>query len=153
MELAIHERLADFPMPETEWDTYTLDQQINDTGILLDGVLVDNAVECDRQHRAATLARAQELTGLENPNSPIQLKEWLAIHGCNMASLTKTEVATALNTATGDVREALELRGELAKSSVKKYEAMQHVAGFDGRGRGFLALPVLECIDFRYEVS
>lgn len=138
VELAIHERLADFPMPETEWDTYTLDQQINDTGILLDGVLVDNAVECDRQHRAATLARAQELTGLENPNSPIQLKEWLAIHGCHMASLTKTEVATALNTATGDVREALELRGELAKSSVKKYEAMQHVAGSDGRGRGLL---------------
>lgn len=138
VELAIHERLAAFPMPEAEWDTYTLDQQINDTGILLDGVLVGNAVACDRQHRAATLARAQELTGLENPNSPIQLKEWLATHGCHMTSLTKTEVATALDTATGDVREALELRGELAKSSVKKYEAMQHVAGRDGRGRGFL---------------
>ncbi|MCI7552059.1 MAG: DNA polymerase [Arcanobacterium sp.] len=138
VELAIHERLAAFPMPEAEWDTYALDQQINDTGILLDAVLVDNAVACDRQHRAATLARAQELTGLENPNSPIQLKEWLATHGCHMTSLTKTEVATALETATGDVREALELRGELAKSSVKKYEAMQHVAGRDGRGRGFL---------------
>lgn len=138
VELAIHERLATFPMPEAEWDTYALDQQINDTGILLDAVLVDNAVECDRQHRAATLARAQELTGLENPNSPIQLKEWLATHGCHMASLTKTEVATALDTATGPVKEALEFRGELAKSSVKKYEAMQHVAGSDGRGRGFL---------------
>lgn len=74
VELAIHERLATFPMPEAEWDTYALDQQINDTGILLDAILVDNAVECDRQHRAATLARAQELTGLENPNSPIQPK-------------------------------------------------------------------------------
>lgn len=71
VELAIHERLAAFPMPETEWDTYTLDQQINDTGILLDTQLVDNAVACNRQHRAATLARAQELTGLGNPNSPI----------------------------------------------------------------------------------
>ena len=78
------------------------------------------------------------MTGLENPNSPIQLKEWLSAHGCHMTSLTKTEVATALETVTGDVREALQLRGELAKSSVKKYEAMQHVAGRDGRGRGFL---------------
>lgn len=138
VELAIHERLAAFPMPEAEWDTYALDQRINDTGILLDAVLVDNAVACDRQHRAATLARAQELTGLENPNSPIQLKEWLATHGCHMTSLAKTEVVTALQNATGDVREALELRGELAKSSVKKYEAMQHVAGSDGRGRGLL---------------
>ena len=138
VELAIHERLTAFPMPNTEWDTYALDQQINDTGILLDAVLVDNAVACDRQHRATTLARAQELTGLENPNSPIQLKEWLSAHGCHMTSLTKTEVATALETVTGDVREALQLRGELAKSSVKKYEAMQHVAGRDGRGRGFL---------------
>lgn len=138
VELAIHERLAAFPMPESEWDTYALDQTINDTGILLDAELVDNAVACDRQHRAATLARAQELTGLENPNSPIQLKQWLTDHGCHMTSLAKTEVATALETATGDVREALELRGELAKSSVKKYEAMQHVQGSDGRGRGLL---------------
>lgn len=77
VELAIHERLAAFPMPEIEWDTYTLDQQINDTGILPEDVLMDNAVECDRQHRTI-LARAQEVTGLKNPNSPIQLKEWLA---------------------------------------------------------------------------
>lgn len=138
VELAIHERLAAFPMPESEWDTYALDQTINDTGILLDGVLVDNAVACDRQHRAVTLNRAQELTGLGNPNSPIQLKEWLSVHGCHMTSLTKAEVPAALDTATGPVKEALELRGELSKSSVKKYEAMQHVAGSDGRGRGFL---------------
>lgn len=81
VELAIHDRLEAFPVPETEWDTYVLDQRINDTGILLDSVLVGHAVQCDRQHRATTLARAQELTGLENPNSPIQLKEWLAEHG------------------------------------------------------------------------
>ncbi|MDU1353191.1 MAG: DNA polymerase, partial [Actinomyces sp.] len=138
VELAIHERLAAFPLPEAEWDTYALDQQINDTGILLDTTLVDNAVACDRQHRTATLARAQELTGLENPNSPIQLKEWLAAHGTPLQSLTKDEVAVALDTATGQVREVLLLRGELAKSSIKKYEAMQHVQGSDGRGRGFL---------------
>lgn len=138
VELAIHDRLADFPLPVAEWDIYALDQRINDTGIRLDEVLVDRAVECDRQHRATTLARAQELTGLENPNSPIQLKEWLAAHGTTLESLTKEEVASALDAATGQVREILQLRGELAKSSVKKYEAMQHVAGRDGRGRGFL---------------
>lgn len=138
VELAIHDRLADFPLPASEWDTYALDQNVNDTGIRLDRVLVDHAVACDRQHRATTLARAQELTGLENPNSPIQLKDWLAAHGAPLQSLTKDEVAAALDAATGQVREVLLLRGELAKSSVKKYEAMQHVTGRDGRGRGFL---------------
>lgn len=138
VELAIHDRLADFPLPTSEWDSYALDQRVNDTGIRLDRVLVDHAVACDRRHRATTLARAQELTGLENPNSPIQLKDWLAAHGTPLQSLTKAEVAAALDTATGEVREVLQLRGELAKSSVKKYEAMQHVAGRDGRGRGFL---------------
>lgn len=138
VELAIHDRLAAFPMPEGEWANYVLDQQINDRGILIDRVLVDQAVECDRQHRAATLESAQQLTGLENPNSPIQLKDWLSSRGCHLTSLTKAEVQAALETATGEVREALELRGELAKSSVKKYEAMQHAACNDGRGRGFL---------------
>lgn len=74
VELALHHRLAAFPVPVSEWNTYALDQNVNDTGIRLDRVLVDHAVVCDRQHRATTLARAQELTGLENPNSPIQLK-------------------------------------------------------------------------------
>lgn len=138
VELAIHDRLADFPLPMSEWDTYALDQNVNDTGVRLDRVLVNHAVACDRQHRATTLARAQELTGLENPNSPIQLKEWLADHGTPLQSLTKAEVTAALDTAAGQVREVLQLRSELAKSSVKKYEAMQHVAGRDGRGRGFL---------------
>lgn len=74
VELAIHDRLEAFPLPDAEWETYALDQRINDTGVLLDQILVDRAVACDRQHRATTLARAQELTGLENPNSPIQQK-------------------------------------------------------------------------------
>ncbi|MBM7824714.1 hypothetical protein JOD55_000541 [Arcanobacterium pluranimalium] len=102
VELAIHDRLAAFPVPVSEWDTYALDQNINDTGIRLGRVLVDHAVACDRQHRAATLARAQELTGLENPNSPIQLKEWLSAHGTPLQSLTKAEVAAALDTTTGE---------------------------------------------------
>nr|WP_049150157.1 DNA polymerase [Corynebacterium propinquum] len=137
VELAIHDRLADFPLPVSEWDTYALDQRVNDTGIQLERVLVDHAVACDLQHRATTLARAQELTGLENPNSPIQLKDWLAAHGTPLQSLAKDEVSAALNTATGEVREVLQLRGDLTKSSVKKYEAMQNVTGRDGHGRGF----------------
>ncbi|MDU1353024.1 MAG: DNA polymerase [Actinomyces sp.] len=138
VELAIHNRLSSFPMPEAEWGTYTLDQHINDTGIFLDRTLVDHAVAVDDHHRKATLARAQKLTGLENPNSPIQLKQWLSEHGCGLESLTKADVARALETASGEVKEVLELRGDLAKSSVKKYQAMQNVAGSDGRARGLI---------------
>ncbi|MDR6938680.1 DNA polymerase [Arcanobacterium hippocoleae] len=78
------------------------------------------------------------MTGLENPNSPIQLKEWLATRGCYMNGLAKSEVEQALETADGEVREALQLRSELAKSSVKKYQAMQHAKGQDGRARGLI---------------
>lgn len=138
VELAIHDRLSLFPMPEAEWDAYALDQRINDTGILLDRTLADAAVALDDQHRSVTLARARGLTGLENPNSPIQLKDWLTTHGCEMSSLGKTEVEDALDSATGKVKEVLELRGDLAKSSVKKYQAMHNVAGADGRARGLI---------------
>ena len=138
VELAIHDSLSLFPMPETEWDAYALDQTINDTGILLDHTLADAAVALDDQHRAVTLARAQELTGLENPNSPIQLKEWLTTHGCEIDSLAKADVEAALDTATGKMKEVLELRGDLAKSSVKKYQAMRNVAGADERARGLI---------------
>jgi DNA polymerase len=138
VEIAIHDRLSLFPMPEVEWDAYALDQRINDTGINLDRSLADAAVTLDVQHRAVTLSRARELTGLENPNSPIQLKEWLTTHGCHIDSLAKADVETALDTATGTVKEVLELRGDLAKSSVKKYQAMHNVAGSDGRARGLI---------------
>ena len=138
VELAIYERLASFPMPDDEWDTYALDQRINDAGILLDHRLVDNAVAVDEHHRNASLARAQKLTGLDNPNSPIQLKQWLTTHGCELESLAKADVHAAHDTATGAVKEVLELRGDLAKSSVKKYQAMQNVAGSDGRARGLI---------------
>ncbi|MDK8683464.1 DNA polymerase [Corynebacterium pseudodiphtheriticum] len=138
VELAIHDRPSSFPIPEDEWEGYSLDQRINDTDILLDHTLADAAVALDDQHRAATLARAWELTGLENPNSPIQLKEWLTTHGCEMSSLAKADVEAALDSATSKVREVLELRGDLAKSSVKKYQAIHNVAGTDGRARGLI---------------
>ena len=138
VEQAIHTRLAKFPVPEAEWEAYSLDQRINDAGIKLDATLVDAAVALDKKHRQTTLARAQEITGLDNPNSPIQLKDWLANNGCPLDSLTKAEVATALEDARGVVKEILQLRGDLAKSSVKKYQAMQNVSGADGRARGLL---------------
>lgn len=125
VELAIQDRLAAFPVPDAEWATYALDQAINDRGIHLDLAFVDQAVRCDEQHRAGVFARAWELTGLANPNSPIQLKQWLTDHDCEIGSLTKADVTGALATANGAVRGVLQLRGDLAKSSVKKYQAMQ----------------------------
>lgn len=138
VEQAIHTRLAKFPVPDEEWEAYALDQRINDAGIKLDATLVDAAVTLDEKQRETTLDRAQELTGLENPNSPIQLKDWLANNGCPLDSLTKAEVETALEDARGVVKEILQLRGDLAKSSIKKYQAMQSVSGADKRARGLL---------------
>lgn len=138
VETTIHQRLAKHRMPESEWDTYALDQRINDRGILLDHTLVERAVAIDDASRAALLARAVELTALENPNSPTQLKTWLEAHGCPMESLAKADVETALETADGVVRQVLELRGELSKSSVKKYQAMQAFRDGDGRARGLI---------------
>lgn len=138
VEQAIHTRLAKFPVPDEEREAYALDQRINDAGINLDATLVDAAVTLDEKHRETTLARAQELTGLENPNNSIQLKDWLADNDCQLESLAKAEVATALEDARGVVKEILQLRGDLAKSSVKKYQAMQNVSGADGQARGLL---------------
>ncbi|MDP9801516.1 DNA polymerase [Arcanobacterium wilhelmae] len=138
VETSIHQRLAKHPMPQSEWDTYALDQRINDRGILLDHTLVTNAVTIDETARATLLARAVDLTGLENPNSPTQLKTWLDAHGSPMDSLAKADVETALETADGVVRQVLELRGELSKSSVKKYQAMQAFHAGEGRARGLI---------------
>ncbi len=125
-------------MPTSEWDTYNLDQRINDHGILLDHTLANSAVAIAEQHRAAAFTQAQALTGLENPNSPIQLKQWLTDHGSPIPSLAKSDVTAALAAASGDVRDMLQLRGDLAKSSVSKYQAMQHARGHDGRARGLI---------------
>ncbi|MEW6955371.1 DNA polymerase [Trueperella pyogenes] len=138
VEVALNRRLAKHPMPESEWATYALDQRINDRGVRIDTLLAANAVTADTTHRDACLARAQQLTGLENPNSPLQLKEWLADRGCQLETLTKAEVEQALTPATGDVAEVLKLRQDLARSSVKKYQAMLSVAGGDERARGLI---------------
>lgn len=138
VELELQRALSSRPVPASEWETYWLDQRINDRGILIDRTFADNAVVIDDAYRERRLERARGLTGLENPNSPIQLKEWLAENGCELEALTKDAVAKAQAEASGVVYEVLELRGELSRSSVKKYQAMQNVAGGDNRARGLI---------------
>ncbi|MGX7145098.1 DNA polymerase [Facklamia languida] len=138
VELAIQGKLQRFPLPKKEWDYYHHDQAINDLGILLDMEFVESAIYCDEQSRQEYLEEAKQITGLENPNSPLQLREWLGRNGCVMASLIKAEVSNALKSAKDPCKRVLELRQELSKSSVKKYEAMQQVAGYDHRARGLI---------------
>ena len=134
--MAIQARLKKFPVPESEWENYVIDQEINDRGILVDTTFVTQAICCDERSKAVCLERAQNLTDLENPNSPLQLMDWLRGEGLSVESLAKSEVTQMLKTATGDVREVLELRQQLSKTSVKKYMAMEAVTGADHRARG-----------------
>lgn len=137
-EMAIKKKLSAFPMPKTEWENYWIDQNINDRGILIDGVLVDSAIKFDEILRDENMDRAIGLTGLENPNSPMQLKEWLNKKGLEIDSLAKKDVESALKNVEGDIKEVLELRQELSKSSVRKYDAMKNVKGKDNRARGLI---------------
>lgn len=137
-EIAIQDRLAKFPVTESEWRNYVLDQQINDRGIRLDLTLVQQAIACDEQCKQAHMEMAKAVTGLDNPNSPAQLKAWLAEQGVEVESLSKASVLDLLESASGEVELALSLRQELAKSSVKKYTAMQTVVGADSRARGLI---------------
>ncbi|MDU1044297.1 DNA polymerase [Peptoniphilus rhinitidis] len=137
-EMAIKKKLSAFPIPQSEWENYWIDQNINDRGILIDESLVDSAIKLDEILRDENMDRAIELTGLENPNSPMQLKEWLNKKGLEIDSLAKKDVESALKSAEGDIKEVLELRQELSKSSVRKYDAMKNVKGKDKRVRGLL---------------
>lgn len=136
VEVAIKERLRKFPVPEFVWDEYHLDQLINDRGIALDRKLVENAIAFDKRSKGILTTKMQELTELENPNSVQQMKGWLAEHGLEMESLGKKEVAAVLKTAPEPLRTVLSLRTQLAKSSVKKYQAMENAVCKDGRARG-----------------
>ena len=137
-EMAIKKKLSAFPMPQSEWENYWIDQNINDRGILIDEILVDSAIKFNEILREENMDRAIELTGLENPNSPLQLKEWLNKKGLEIDSLAKKDVESALKNAEGDIKEVLELRQELSKSSVRKYDAMKNVKGKDNRARGLI---------------
>ena len=135
-EMAIQQKLSKFPVPDFLWAEYHLDQEINDRGIQLDMVLVEQAIAIDERSREELSAKMQQLTALENPNSVQQMKEWLTKHGLEVDSLDKKAVKELLKTAPPELAEVLELRRQLAKSSVKKYQAMQNAVCADGRARG-----------------
>ncbi len=135
-EMAIQKRLSRLPVPDFLWDEYHLDQEINDRGIQVDMTLVEQAIAIDARSKEELSAKMKELTSLENPNSVQQMKGWLAAHGLEVESLGKKAVAELLKTAPPELAKVLELRQQLAKSSVKKYQAMQNAVCEDGRARG-----------------
>lgn len=136
VEMSIQEKLHKFPVPDFVWEEYHLDQEINDRGIALDMAVVENAIAFDVKSKALLSDKMQEMTGLDNPNSVQQMKQWLSDNGLEMESLGKKEVAEVLNTAPEPLKTVLTLRQQLAKSSVKKYQAMENAVCRDGRARG-----------------
>ena len=135
-EMAIQQKLSKFPVPDFLWEEYHLDQEINDRGIQLDMALVEQIIAIDERSREELSAKMRQLTALENPNSVQQMKEWLTKHGLEVDSLDKKAVKELLKTVPSELAEVLELRRQLAKSSVKKYQAMQNAVCADGRARG-----------------
>ena len=137
-ERAVYKALLSHPLPEHEWEMYALDQRINDRGVRVDRLLVKQAMAVDLAFSQQAFQRAQELTGLENPGSVSQLKAWLANMDMPMESLSKRIVQEKATKAEGIVKELLELRLELSKTSIKKYEAMARTVCRDGRVHGML---------------
>ena len=136
VEMQIQERLKNYPVPDFIWDEYHLDQVINDRGIMIDRELVEQAIKIDEISNADLTAQMQKLTDLENPNSVAQLKGFLSEKGIEADSLGKKDVVEMIKTAPPELAEILQLRLQLAKSSVKKYQAMQNAACDDDRCRG-----------------
>lgn len=136
VELAIKEKLAKFPVPDFVWDEYHLDQEINDRGILLDMHFVEQAIAVDAQTKVYLRSKMQEQTGLENPNSVVQMKGWLSDNGVQAESLDKKAVKELISDSEDRIADVLSYRQQLAKSSVSKYTAMQNAVCADGRARG-----------------
>ncbi|MCR4554408.1 MAG: DNA polymerase, partial [Succinivibrionaceae bacterium] len=136
VEMQIQKRLKNYPVPDFVWDEYHLDQEINDRGIMIDRQLVEQAISIDEQTKKGLMARMQKLTGLDNPNSVMQLKGYLADNGLETENLGKKDVAALLKSVPADMAEVLNLRLQLAKNSVKKYQAMQNAVCDDGRCHG-----------------
>ena len=136
VELQIQERLKNYPVPDFIWDEYHLDQEINDRGIMVDREMVEQALRIDELSKAGLIVRMKEKTGLENPGSVVQMKDYLAEKGMEVDSLGKKEVANMIHSAPEDLAEVLSLRLQLAKSSVRKYQAMQNAVCADGRCHG-----------------
>lgn len=136
VEMSIQQKLSRFPVPDSVWDEYHIDQKINDRGILLDMDVVTNAIKFDAFSKARLMGTLKDKTELENPNSVTQMKDWLISKGVETDSLDKKAVIELLKTVPSDVADVLKLRQQLAKSSVKKYQAMQNSVCADGRARG-----------------
>ena len=139
VELGIKARLVKYSVPDFIWDEYHLDQEINDRGILVDITLVENAIEIDAKTKLSLRSRMQGVTGLENPNSVMQMKDWLSGKGIETESLDKKAVKELLPDADADVADVLSCRQQLAKASVSKYRAMEKAVCADGRARGMFA--------------
>lgn len=136
VEMAIQQRLFKYPVPQSVWEEYVLDQEINDRGICLDMPFVENAVKIDAHTKEKLTDRLKTLTGLENPNSVAQMKEWLKERSVEADSLDKKSVTALLAIVPAPLKDVLSLRQQLAKSSVKKYQAMRNAACADSRARG-----------------
>ncbi len=136
VELEIRKKIKDYPIPESEQALYELDQRINDRGFRADMNFVMQAISCDKQFTVSATERAYELTGLENPNSVAQLKDWLSERGVEVESLSKKNVKELVSETEGEVEEALKLRLLMAKTSVRKYEAIERAVCSDGRVHG-----------------
>jgi len=135
-EMSIQARLVKFPVPESIWDEYHFDQEINDRGVALDMTLVKEAIDIDGRSRSELTAAMKHITELENPNSVQQMKQWLADNGMETETLGKKVVVDLLKTAPPVLADVLMLRQQLAKSSVKKYQSMENAVCVDGRARG-----------------
>ena len=135
-EMSIQARLAKYPVPDSVWDEYHIDQEINDRGVALDMELVRQAIQMDGRSRSELTQAMKDLTALENPNSVQQMKGWLSLNGIETDTLGKKAVAEMLKTAPPELQTVLTLRQQLAKSSVKKYQAMETAVCDDGRARG-----------------
>ena len=136
VEISIQKRLAKYPVPENIWEEYRLDQEINDRGIALDMDVVENAIRFDERSKSELMETMKSITSLENPNSVVQMKQWLADNGMETESLGKKDIARLILDAPDKLKKALQLRLQLAKSSVKKYQAMQNAVCNDGRAHG-----------------
>ena len=136
VELSIKEKLKNFPVPEFLWDEYHLDQEINDRGIGVDMKLVTNAIAFDERSKGTISSQMKDITDLENPNSVVQMKAWLAENGMETETLGKKAVSELMKNAPESLAQVLALRQQLAKSSVKKYQAMENAVCDDGRVRG-----------------
>lgn len=135
-EMSIQARLTKYPVPDSVWEEYHIDQEINDRGVALDMELVRQAIQMDGRSRAELTQAMKDLTALENPNSVQQMKGWLSINGIETDTLGKKAVAEMLKSAPPELQKVLTLRQQLAKSSVKKYQAMETAVCADGRARG-----------------